>query len=234
MSFASSSSYSRLHGNFIAEVNDTMFCSARAIGRSKGLRNSLSYTRKKNALGPEQNFETTESSSHATKLSYGQSWIPIYGGITSFAGAGNALLTVEDSAECVAFRNELNGRLVARVGYDLFGEVRTLLTAGQPSSNASLPTLELHIAFLRDLITGSGVSLVEIPPVPDGYQFVACLTHDVDHPAIRLHKWDHTMFGFLYRATFESLRKLIRGQMPLQDVCRTGPQRSSYRSFTLA
>ena len=58
--------------------------------------------------------------------------------------------------------------MLARIGYDLFGEIRTLLTVGQPPANASLPALELHIAFLRDLITGSGVSLVEIPPVPEG------------------------------------------------------------------
>jgi hypothetical protein len=40
----------------------------------------------------------------------------------------------------------------------------------------------------------------------------------VDHPSIRQHKWDHTMFGFLYRAVFSSLRKLIRGQMSVQDL----------------
>ena len=39
-----------------------------------------------------------------------------------------------------------------RVGYDLFAEVRTLLTTGQPSANAAIPALELHIALLRDLI----------------------------------------------------------------------------------
>ena len=35
-------------------------------------------------------------------LSYGQSRIPIYGDITTFLKKGNALLTVEGSAECVA------------------------------------------------------------------------------------------------------------------------------------
>ena len=100
--------------------------------------------------------------------------------------------------------------MLARIGYDLFGEVRKLLTVGQPSANANMPALELHIAFLRDLITGCGVPLVEIPPVPDGYPFIACLTHDVDNPSIRQHKWDHTMFGFLYRAVFGSLSNLLR------------------------
>ena len=37
------------------------------------------------------------------------------------------------------FAMNRDDRLVARIGYDLFGEVRTLLTAGQPARNASLP-----------------------------------------------------------------------------------------------
>ena len=69
------------------------------------------------------------------------------------------------------------------------------------------PTLDLHIAVLRDLIVASGAPLVEIPPVPEGYRFIACLTHDVDHPSIRQHRFDHTMFGFLYRAVVHSLVK---------------------------
>ena len=113
----------------------------------------------------------------------------------------------------MAYLDRSGERVLARIGYDLFGEVRTLLTVGQPPANADMPALELHIAFLRDLITGCGVPLVEIPPVPDGYRFIACLTHDVDHPSIRQHKWDHTVFGFLYRAVFGSLNNVIHGRM---------------------
>jgi peptidoglycan/xylan/chitin deacetylase (PgdA/CDA1 family) len=146
--------------------------------------------------------------------------IPIYGNTITFPEMGNGLLVDEDSRECSAYLDEREGRVLARIGYDLFSEIRTLLTTGQPVVNARSPALELHIAFLRDLITCSGVPLVEIPPVPDGYQFVACLTHDVDHPAIRRHKWDHTMFGFLYRAVLGSVRKVIRGEISVQDVFR--------------
>jgi hypothetical protein len=126
----------------------------------------------------------------------------------------------EDSRECAAYIDESDDRVASRIGYDLFTEIRTLLTSGQPVANASLPALDLHIAFLRDLITGCGIPLVEIPPVPDGYQFTACLTHDVDHPAIRQHNWDHTMFGFLYRAVFDSSRKAIRGEMSVRDLLK--------------
>jgi hypothetical protein len=107
---------------------------------------------------------------------------------------------------------------VVRIGYDLFAEVRTLLTTGQPSVNAAIPALELHIALLRDLIVATGVPVAEIPPVPDGYRFIACLTHDVDHPMIRRHKFDHTMFGFLYRAICGSLVAALRGRAPWRNL----------------
>jgi len=135
-----------------------------------------------------------------------------------FPEKSNGLLIDEDSQECAAYLHESGGKTLARIGYDLFSEVRALLTVGQPAANAGMPALDLHIAFLRDLITGCGIPLAEIPPVPDGHRFIACLTHDVDHPSIRRHKWDHTMFGFLYRAVIGSLLKLIRGQMSFRDL----------------
>lgn len=176
------------------------------------------YAGKKTRFDDSQKIQTTRSSGRAHVHSYEKARIPIYGNIATFPGQANALLTVEDSPHCAGFLSNSSDRFVARIGYDLFSEVRTLLTAGQPVANASLPTLDLHIAFLRDLITSRGISLVEIPPVPNGYQFVVCLTHDVDHPAIRRHKWDHTMVGFLYRATFDSLRKLFRGRLSVREL----------------
>src|ERR1019366_7023670 len=85
-------------------------------------------------------------------------------------------------------------------------------------ANAAIPTLELHIALLRDIILANGIPLVEIPPVPDGYSFIACLTHDIDHPSLRQHRWDHTMLGFLYRAVIGSVIDAIRGRKPVKHV----------------
>ncbi len=82
----------------------------------------------------------------------------------------------------VVYRYRTGETVVARIGYDLFSEVHTLLVVGQPVLYAGIATLDLHIALLRDLIVGNGILLVEIPPVPDGFRFMACLTHDVDHP----------------------------------------------------
>lgn len=151
-------------------------------------------------------------------LSYQEKRIPIYGNTIILPETENSLLTDEDSEETVAHLDWSEEAGVCRIGYDLFGEVRRLLTVGQPAANANIPSLELHIALLRDLIIGCGIPLVEIPPVPDGYQCIVCLTHDVDHPSIRHHKWDHTTFGFLYRAVFGSLRNLIRGRISIRDL----------------
>jgi hypothetical protein len=153
-------------------------------------------------------------------FSYQGSRIPIYGDAITFPEKGNSRLTDQNSQESAAYLENSGNKVLARIGYDLFGEVRTLLTVGQPPVNASVPALELHIALLRDLIVECGIPLAEIPPVPDGYQFVACLTHDVDHPAIRQHKLDRTTFGFLYRATLGSLSKLICGHMTVQNLLR--------------
>jgi len=180
----------------------------------------LFYAGRKTHCDYEQRIQTSCQRKHTCILSYQGNRIPIYGDTVTFPENGMGLLVDEDSRLCAAFLSPARERVVARIGYDLFREIRMLLTVGQPSANAAMPALELHIAFLRHLITRCGVPLVEIPPVPEGHPFIACLTHDVDHPSIRQHKWDHTMFGFLYRAVFGSLRNVIRERMPLSDVVR--------------
>jgi peptidoglycan/xylan/chitin deacetylase (PgdA/CDA1 family) len=145
---------------------------------------------------------------------------PIYGNALTFRCRGTGLLKETASGETAACLLAIEGRVFARVGYDLFGEVRTLLVKGQPASNAAIPTLDLHIWFLRSMIAYCGVELLEIPPVPDGYRFIACLTHDLDHASIRRHKFDSTMFGFVYRATAGSVVKFVRGQLTLRKLLR--------------
>jgi hypothetical protein len=151
-------------------------------------------------------------------LSYQGSQIPIYGDIVSFSRNEVEFLAIAGSHECAAYLRQHRDKVLLRIGYDIFNEVRILLTVGQPHCNAQLPALDLHIALLRDMITSCGIRLVEIPPVPDGYQFIACLTHDVDHPRIRLHKWDRTVFGFFLRATLGSLFDFVRGRISVRDL----------------
>jgi hypothetical protein len=144
--------------------------------------------------------------------------LPICGNCSVFDKITGAMLTVEDSQESVLFEITISGQTFVRIGYDLFQEIRWLLTVGQPVVHAQIPALELHIALLRDLIVRHSIPLIEIPPVPEGRDFIVCVTHDVDHVGIRNHKFDHTMFGFLYRATIGSALDFFKGKKSLKQV----------------
>ncbi|MBZ5510150.1 MAG: hypothetical protein LAN70_03165 [Acidobacteriia bacterium] len=143
-------------------------------------------------------------------LSYKGARLQLYFESFTFDDRSAGILVDAETLRPAVHETRRNGAIVVRVGYDLFREVRHLLTVGQPAPSAPSPTLDLHIAFLRDVIRSAGISLIEIPPVPFGYRFIACLTHDVDHPFVRRHKFDHTMFGFLYRALIGSAIDLFR------------------------
>ncbi len=148
--------------------------------------------------------------------------IPIYGNRLGFGPAATHDLTDESTRETVALKKVMGDQVLVRVGYDLFAEIRHLLIQGQPLACSRIPTLEMHITLLRELILGCSIPLVEIPPTPVGYNFTACLTHDVDHVGIRNHKFDHTMFGFLYRATIGAGVDFIRGRKSLRQVAVNG------------
>jgi len=176
------------------------------------------YAGRKTHHDDERGIQICPQRDHTCILLDIEHQIPIYGNSVTFTEAEMGLLTQEESGECAAFFERIEDKAFVRVGYDLFAEIRTLLTSGQPTAQAHLPALELHIALLRRWITGCGISLVEIPPVPAGYQFIACLTHDVDHPCVRRHKWDHTTIGFLFRTLAFWLWDLVRGRTTLQNV----------------
>lgn len=145
-------------------------------------------------------------------LVYRGSLLPIYGDCVAFRGGDPDLLVRKGDGEPAMRLAQNASGTVARVGFDLFGEVAKLLGEGQPAANAAIPALDLHIALLRELIVRSGIQLLEVPPIPEGFRLIACLTHDVDHPSIRLHRWDHTAFGFLFRAVVATTAEFLRGK----------------------
>jgi hypothetical protein len=153
------------------------------------------------------------------RLIYKGRRIPIYGGAATFPGSQFAPVVEEDTGEPVTFTGTSGGRSMLRIGYDLFKETNQILNTGQPAANAGSATLELHIALLRDLITKSGLPVVEIPPVPEKHKFIICLTHDIDHPVLRNHCCDRTMVGFLYRATIGTIINFCCGRKSLRDLC---------------
>jgi hypothetical protein len=154
-------------------------------------------------------------------LNHRDSAIAIYGGASTFADASSGSPCVMAGTETVGLKIDGSDTTVIRLGYDLFDEVRFLLTSGQPSENASTPALDAHISMLRAWILEEGIPLMEIPPVPAGCNFTVCLTHDIDFIGIRQHKFDHTMLGFLYRSTVGAVRNLLRGRTTVGRLFET-------------
>jgi hypothetical protein len=146
--------------------------------------------------------------------------LPIYREMATFADHSKGVACVTAGSETAGIRTGLSGSTVIRLGYDLFDEIEHLLSSGQPVENAHLPTLEIHIRMLRQWILEAGIPLIEIPPAPAGHSFSACLTHDIDFVGIRNHKFDHTMWGFVYRATVGAVRNFFRGRLSLARLLR--------------
>ena len=153
-----------------------------------------------------------------TTISHEAGQIPIYGNCLSFGASAGSAVSHEPGGEPAVVTVAAGEQVIIRIGFDVFHEIKHLLTRGQPAAHAGIPTLELHIALLRSLILGQSVPLIEIPPVPEGYNFIACLTHDMDHIGIRNHRFDHTMFGFLSRATIGSVLDLFRGRKTVRQA----------------
>lgn len=143
--------------------------------------------------------------------------LPVYQGLTAFSSdpADHLLSSTCGSSVC---RSSWGQTRVIRVGLNLFREVEWLLTRGQPPENAPLATLDKYIDFLRWVIKTEGIPLLEVLPRPVGHRFFACLTHDIDFLSIRDHRFDSTMFGFLYRATLGSGLAALQGKRPFGDV----------------
>ena len=147
---------------------------------------------------------------------------PLYGAGASFPGDrdGEVLVTESGSGAVYGYRAARDGHIQVRLGYDLFAEIRALLTMGQPISRTQYPTLDCHIRLLRQILIDAGIPFCEIPAVPSGYRFAAALTHDVDHPSLRRHGLDHTAVGFLSRALVGSISGWFGGRRSLGEVAR--------------
>lgn len=150
-------------------------------------------------------------------IEWAGSTFPVHGPAVTFA-VDQPLLS--SGGRALGYRWTDGRSMVYRLGYDLFDEAGRLLREGQPSSYALTPTLEWHIALVRDLLLQAGVSVVEVPPQPYGYPFICCLTHDVDFFGLRRHKLDSTMAGFLVRGSLGTLLDLCRGRRSVAEAAR--------------
>jgi len=151
-------------------------------------------------------------------VSWGDEVFPVYRQLATFDACGDH--SVECNGRRVDYRAQVGARRVLRLGYDLFDEVRHLLTSGQPAPHAATPTLDLHIALLRSLLLASGIPVIDIPPRPHGADFIVCLTHDVDFFGLRRHRFDRTLAGFVARTSLGTMIDLLRRRRPLAEAVR--------------
>lgn len=145
--------------------------------------------------------------------------IPIYKNLSSINAEESKyqLLSKENS---IAIKIGTPNKTIIRIGYNLLEEVEFLLESGQPLENARVPTLDYHLDYLRSSIVNQGVKLLEIPPSPENFKFIVCLSHDVDHPKLAFHSIDHTTIGFFYRAIFGSIFRVASGRITLKGLLR--------------
>jgi len=150
--------------------------------------------------------------------SYRGRYFPVYSDLASIENAHD--LVAAKTKSFLAQEVSIGRQSFIRIGYDLFAEVHHLLSNGQPVQFAHVPSIEIHITILRNILIEHQIPFEEVPPVPAGYNFIVCLTHDVDHFAIGNHKCDHTTFGFLYRASIGSIVDLLQRRKSLRQVGR--------------
>lgn len=155
----------------------------------------------------------SESENGPVILEWKGIFFPVYIKIQMFENNSAATLLSTLRGKKVALEIDKNHQKIVYIGYDLFQEILFLLSSGQPVEYSDVPTIDVHISILRDLMIKAGVAFVEIPPVPYGCDFIACLTHDIDFVGIRNHFFDHTMFGFLYRAILQSFINVMNGKI---------------------
>ena len=153
-------------------------------------------------------------------LYYDKYEFPVYGSFASFANGGVTCITSKDRNLQVGFLEDKDGQRTVRVGYDLFDEIDSLLLRGQNREYAHIPVVDIHISILREWISGAGIGFVEIPPVPYGYHFITCLTHDVDFINIRDHGFDRSIAGFIKRAIIPRSFRDTQGRIAWSRILR--------------
>jgi hypothetical protein len=187
------------------------------IGRYEGFESPVVFVYGSAHQSLDDEMHVSLDWTHSGEVACGDQRIPIYGRVAMFEGGARGLTA---QGKSVQYEARLATRVVRRIGYDLFQEVRHLLTIGQPASHALIPTLDLHVEMLRNLLVDCGVPFLEVPPRPAGYDFTCCLTHDIDFYGIRRHGLDRTLAGFLLRASIGSVADVVHSRRTVGDALR--------------
>lgn len=156
-----------------------------------------------------------------TRVRYGEWAFPVFRGLGVLPGlAGTSIAEVEGTGVCAGMQLRERTGTIVYLAYDFFEETRWLLTVGQPATYAPVPTVDIHLANLRNWMLGAGVPFLEVPPISAGSSFFCCLTHDVDFAGVKNYIFDRTILGFLSRATFGSIQRYRKGDCSLSMLAR--------------
>src|SRR6266705_1466928 len=169
----------------------------------------------------DERFARPRSIRVGVPVLFGGDRIPLAHDTLCFEPRGSRVLCSTGSNEIAGLQFTHDETTVVRLGYNLFAEIESLLREGQPVENATAPAMELHISMLRQLILDAGIPVIEIAPSPFGYDFSVCLTHDIDFVGIRRHFLDHTVWGFVLRATLGSIIGFARGKLSFEHLVRS-------------
>jgi hypothetical protein len=188
---------------------DLVLASTRDLPSNLSTKTLVLYNSGRTAIDSATDDFTAEALPGGQWLCWNGIEFPVYGNIASLSEIEKPFLVGKEKGVPVGGGLRSGKCSVVRVGYDLLDEVAFLLSHGQPSQNAHVPTLDIHIELLRTIMKQLAIPFVEVAASPAGYDFMACLTHDVDFVNITDHKLDHTTWGFLYRAFIGSFRRVL-------------------------
>ena len=177
------------------------------------------YGSEGNSFDRRNNLQLVRATNGST-VQYRDFVFPLYGNVSAFRESARAVIRTTEANDVVAVSCNTAHCQGIRIGFNLFQEIEYLLWHGQPVQHAQVPTLDMHISMVRNWIVEAGIPVVEVPSCPAGFDFTVCLTHDIDFLRLRDHKFDHTMFGFLYRALFRSFFSLLQGKISLVKLLK--------------
>ena len=136
------------------EHYDILICSNSMVPKNNA-RLLFLYGAQRQGFEESRGIRTSFAPKHDF-LSFRGERMPIYGSCLLFNSPGNEVVIHERTKSAAAVSVASGDQMVVRLGFDLFQEVRHLLTQGQPAEFAGIPTLELHISLLRELILSQG------------------------------------------------------------------------------
>lgn len=195
---------------------DAVVCTEPPAGQLKA-RLYIIYAAAERAIDEDAKSVRAIPASKTSSLNFSGHRIALSGAFKTFPNSPFRWVLVDGEQPIITAERQ-GGEKYFYVGYNVFSEAEHLFRRGQKIEDAAAPSLDLHIDILRTIITGAGLSLAEIPPVPFGYTFIASLSHDIDHPLMRNHRFDKTMIGFLYRATIGTIADVFKRRRPVAEL----------------